>query len=860
MRSPHAHARILDIDVTGALDVDGPGRDLHLRGPRRPHGGRAAAAADPAPDADARPDAVRAGHGRGEPRRRGGRDGGGDEPVRRRGRRATGSGWTTSRCRRSSASRRRGRPSTSCTTTCPATSRRVMVQQTGDADAAIDAAPHRLELRPRRSSAARRCRWRARACYARWDADDQSLRVHTSTQTSTSVRQAIAAKLGLPVDRVEVVTPGRRRRVRREDRAPVARGGAGARGPRVRLRPAGEVDRGPARALHLQRARARPAAPRAGRVRRRRAAARARRCEFWHDNGAYTPYGLIVPIITSTQLLGPYKPGRLPGRVPLALHQHRDRDALPGRRPAAGLLRDGAGDGRDRRRPRPRPRPSCASATSSSPTEMPYDQGLMFQDGRPLIYDSGDFPASLAKLKELVGWDDFAAFREQAPGRGTAGRDRDRPATSRAPASGPTRAGTSGSRPTAASWSSTGLTSQGQGHQTMLAQIVADELGVPFDADPGDHRRHPAVQVRRRHVRLPHRGDERQRGGADRPRRCGQKALRDRGAGAGGEPRRPGDRRRRGAGQGRRRRRSQIDLGAVAVLSNPLRYAFDEAAARATQFAAPADPRQPPVGPGESPGLEGTDYYSPPRSTFANGMHAVVVETDPETAEIRILRYCVVHDCGTLINPMIVEGQIHGGVAQGVGGALYERMEYAADGQLLNASFMDFLMPYASEVPDDRDRPPGHAVAAEPAGRQGRRRGRRHPRLGRDRRGHRGRRGHHDHPDADLAQRAVRRSRQSRERGTHEDHRQRPALAADRAVVWRGAQRPGGAGAVHPRLPAARGARRRRVHDDGRGRGRLHQGRVRRAGAAHRPAAARLVPHARAGRRRRGHDRRPTCS
>ena len=81
-------------------------------------------------------------------------------------------------------------------------------------------------------------------------------------------------------------------------------------------------------------------------------------------------------------------------------------------------------------------------------------------------------------------------------------------------------------------------------------------------------------------------------------------------------------------------------------------------------------------------------------------MHAVVVETDPDTAEIRVLRYCVVHDCGTLINPMIVEGQIHGGVAQGVGGALYERMEYAPDGQLLNASFMDFLMPYATEVPE----------------------------------------------------------------------------------------------------------------------------------------------------------------
>jgi CO/xanthine dehydrogenase Mo-binding subunit len=80
-------------------------------------------------------------------------------------------------------------------------------------------------------------------------------------------------------------------------------------------------------------------------------------------------------------------------------------------------------------------------------------------------------------------------------------------------------------------------------------------------------------------------------------------------------------------------------------------------------------------------------------------MHAAIVETDPLTAEIKVVRYVVVHDCGKLINPMIVEGQIHGGVAQGIGGALYERMAYDADGQLQNASFMDFLMPYATEVP-----------------------------------------------------------------------------------------------------------------------------------------------------------------
>jgi carbon-monoxide dehydrogenase large subunit len=143
----------------------------------------------------------------------------------------------------------------------------------------------------------------------------------------------------------------------------------------------------------------------------------------------------------------------------------------------------------------------------------------------------------------------------------------------------------------------------------------------------------------------------------------------------------------------------EIALGTVAVLSNPLRYAFDKASQSATQFTV-GDSGKPPVAEDDEPGLEGRDYYSPPRSTFANGMHAAIVETDPDTAEVRILRYCVVHDCGPMINPMIVEGQIHGGVAQGVGGALYERMHYDEHGQLLNASFMDFLMPYVTEVPD----------------------------------------------------------------------------------------------------------------------------------------------------------------
>src|SRR5256886_4882699 len=78
----------------------------------------------------------------------------------------------------------------------------------------------------------------------------------------------------------------------------------------------------------------------------------------------------------------------------------------------------------------------------------------------------------------------------------------------------------------------------------------------------------------------------------------------------------------------------------------------------------------------------------------------MVVEVDPETAQVEIKRYVVVHDCGRVINPMIVEGQIHGGVAHGIGNAFYEQLVYDEEGQLLNASFMDYLLPTATDVPN----------------------------------------------------------------------------------------------------------------------------------------------------------------
>ncbi|HJR38952.1 MAG TPA: aerobic carbon-monoxide dehydrogenase large subunit [Nocardioidaceae bacterium] len=569
-----------------------------------------------------------------------------------------------------------------------------MVQETGDADAAIDAAPHVLELDLQIERSAS-MPMEGKGVLARWDSDDRSLLVHTSTQTSTSVRQAVAAKLDLPVDRVEVVTPD-------------VGGGFGVKivhpWPEEVLVPwaAVRLDQ-PVKWTEDRREHFVSSAHERGQLHHVRVGyddegkLLGLSVKFWHDHGAYIPYGLIVPIITSTQLLGPYKPGVY--RVEFQSLYTNTVIVTPYRgagRPQGCFVMERTMDaiadhlGLDRTVVRER--------NFIQPEEMPFDQGLIFQDGRQLLYDSGDFPATLDKLKKLVGWDDFEAYREEARAEGRTvgiGMACYVEGTGVGPyEGGHIRVETDGSVVV-----STGLTSQGQGHQTMLAQIVADELGVPFDrvkVTTGDTRRFKyavgtfasrtavmsgsAVAMTARKVR-------------EKALRIAAQALEasvddleivDGIIGVKGMA---------------PTMASQIDIGAVAVLSNPLRYAFDEAAQRATQFAAPADPDRPPVTPGDQPGLEGTDFYSPTRSTFANGMHAVVVETDPETADIKILRYCVVHDCGTVINPMIVEGQIHGGVAQGVGGALYERMEYAADGQLLNASYMDFLMPYASEVP-----------------------------------------------------------------------------------------------------------------------------------------------------------------
>ncbi|MBV9048311.1 MAG: molybdopterin-dependent oxidoreductase, partial [Solirubrobacterales bacterium] len=102
---------------------------------------------------------------------------------------------------------------------------------------------------------------------------------------------------------------------------------------------------------------------------------------------------------------------------------------------------------------------------------------------------------------------------------------------------------------------------------------------------------------------------------------------------------------------------------------------------------------------GEDPGLDCVASFDPP-GTFSNAVHAAIIEVEPETGAVAIDRYVVVEDCGVMINPAIVEGQVRGGVAQGIAAALYEQLVYSEEGQLQTASLMDYLVPTASELPE----------------------------------------------------------------------------------------------------------------------------------------------------------------
>ena len=221
-----------------------------------------------------------------------------------------------------------------------------------------------------------------------------------------------------------------------------------------------------------------------------------------------------------------------------------------------------------------------------------------------------------------------------------------------------------------------GLHSHGQGQETTMAQIAADALGVPVgtvDVVFGDTAIAPygmGTWASRSTVfcggaTILAAGDVREKALAIAAHMLEAS---------------PGD--------------LEVRDGDISVRGTPsARVAFADVAHRALH----ASHLLPP---GVDPGLEATRrYQAPDPGSFAASVHAAHVEIDRETGAVKVLGYWVVEDCGTIVNPMVVEGQIHGGVAQGIGGALYESLAYDDAGRLVSASFMDYLLPGALEVP-----------------------------------------------------------------------------------------------------------------------------------------------------------------
>jgi carbon-monoxide dehydrogenase large subunit len=555
-----------------------------------------------------------------------------------------------------------------------------MIQEVGDTRTALAAAPHRkrLGLRYERGAASP---MEGRAVWARWSETERRLTVYDSTQSPTSIRGGLAVLFGLPESSVDVIAPDV----------------GGGFGPKIMLFYPDEL-LVPYAAMQL----GRPVKWTEDRSEHFTAVNHERgqvhevevgfdndgkvltlSDDFIHDAGAYTPYGIILPIITAAQIPGPYRvpnyrvrfrdvytnatptsPYRGAGRPHACFVMERTLDAI-----AAEL-------GLDRVEVRRR--------NLIQTGEFPYALGIAWQDGNEAIYDSGNYPALLERATEMLGprpAGDHVGMGIAIYVEGT-GVGPYEGAHVQVLVSGKVVA-------------ATGIPSQGQAHATVWAQVVADQLGVDV-ADVqiigGDTRRFPwgvGTFASRGAVTAGNAMSIAAGMVAEKAKKIAAEHLEAAPEDielAGGQVRVKGSPDR------------GMPLAAVSVLANPVRYAFGGGTEAATQFSSKRT--GPPLRDGEQPGLEATGYYSPPGSTWASGCHAAYVRVDPETYRLEILKYVVVHDCGRVINPLVVEGQIEGGVAQGIGGAFYERLAYGEDGQLRNASFMEFLIPYSTEIPE----------------------------------------------------------------------------------------------------------------------------------------------------------------
>ncbi len=396
--------------------------------------------------------------------------------------------------------------------------------------------------------------------------------------------------------------------------------------------------------------------------------------EFLHDAGAYAPYGLTVAINSQCTLLGQY-------RVP---HYYSEFRSVFTNKPIVTPYR---GAGRQHGVfVMERLLDLAAKELNIDRTEIrrknlipadafPYDNEIIYQDFAPLRYDSGNYEPALDRALQMIDYHNFIEheqprLRDQGKHIGI-GVVTYVEGTGIGPYEGAKVTVETSGRISVA----TGIGTQGQGHYTSFAQVVAEQLGTPMEnirvvtgdtsefywgagtfasrgaVVAGNAVHAASLKVRKKALQL-----------AAEALEVAEEDLEivDGGVQVKGTP------------------DARIGLGELAARANPLRGA---------------------VKPGTEPGLEATDYFGPESGSTASGVHAMIVEVDPETMMVEIQRYIVVHDCGVMINPTIVEGQIHGGVAQGIGNAFYEQLVFDDGGQLLNASLMDYLLPTSDTVP-----------------------------------------------------------------------------------------------------------------------------------------------------------------
>ncbi|ROO89079.1 carbon-monoxide dehydrogenase large subunit [Actinocorallia herbida] len=385
--------------------------------------------------------------------------------------------------------------------------------------------------------------------------------------------------------------------------------------------------------------------------------------------------GLVVPYNTLTHVIGPYVIPALDLRVRGAVTTTMMATPYRGAgRPEAVFAMERAMD-RLARKMGIEPH-ELRARNLVRPENMPHRTGLMYRDGTTQTYDSGNFPEL---LRRVVGHLKIDEIRERqrtgdvAPGKrlgvglalyieGTG--------------LGPFESGSVTVLPTGRIRVATGASSQGQAHQTVFAQVAADALGVPIDridlreGDTGVIGHGVGTIASRSMVTA---------GNAIHLAALAvrEQVLADASGLLGTAPE---------------------DLEIVDGIVRPV----DEPEA-GIDVAVLAARRAPLLVPGTSTGpgavISETTFFKPPTVTVASAAHGAIVEVDERTGKTEILSYAIVHDCGRVVNPMVADGQVTGGVMQGIGGALYEEMEYGPDGQPRSVTYMDYLVPTAAEAP-----------------------------------------------------------------------------------------------------------------------------------------------------------------